>query len=493
VNVRTLRFKFGITNGLLISVFFVLFGYVRYQSFAYIAARSFERGLINQADFFARNIRPTPDGFEYLSDVKKADAMALDTIRPFFVLTDVNGQVIGEEFYGYYIKEMLSAKDLDGILHHQDGFDDAAGYNGRRFRFLNRVLPSESGQKIVLHLGRSVTELDTILDAYMVMYLYSVPLVLIVAVAVGWYLAVHALKPFEEVAKTAEQITSEKLNTQIVNVRKEQEIQRLVQSFNSMVARLSQSFDQMRKFNANVAHELRTPLAILQGENEIALRSAPVPEEMRAILISNLEELGRLTRIVNDILTLAEVEAGTQVLTRRPLDLKSMVSDLADQMQLLAMERNIQIDVQDLPEAMVLADDLWIRRAVLNLLDNAIKYSRDGGKIQVSMTNDGAKVCLSVHDDGIGIAGRDLPHIFDRLFRADPARNRNTGGVGLGLSLVKWVVEAHDGRIMVTSEPDKGAQFQMELPVLTAASRGAADGRSGKTIKASHILENQSL
>ena len=316
----------------------------------------------------------------------------------------------------------------------------------------------------MLHLGRSVAELTAILDAYMVMYLYSVPLVLIVAVAVGWYLAVHALKPFEEVAKTAEQITSEKLNTQIVNVRKEQEIQRLVQSFNSMVARLSQSFDQMRKFNANVAHELRTPLAILQGENEIALRSASVPEEIRAVLISNLEELGRLTRIVNDILTLAEVEAGSQVLTRRPLDLKSLVNDLADQMQLLAMERNIQIDVRDLPEAMVLADDLWIRRAVLNLLDNAIKYSRDGGKIRVSMINDGAKVCLSIHDDGIGIAGRDLPHIFDRLFRADPARNRNTGGVGLGLSLVKWVVEAHDGRIMVTSAPDKGSPVSSGTP-----------------------------
>lgn len=493
MNVRTLRFKFGITNGLLISVFFVLFGYVRYQTFAYLAERNFERSLINQAEFFARNIRPTPDGFEYKTSVKPADAMALDTIRPFFVLTDMNGRVMGKEFYGYYIQQMLKEKDLDGVLRHQSGFNDAEAYDGRHFRFLSRTLPSENGQKIVLHLGRSAAELTAILDAYMELYLYSVPLVLIVAVAVGWYLAVHALKPFEEVANTAEQITSERLNTQIVNVRKEQEIQRLVQSFNSMVARLSRSFDQMRKFNANVAHELRTPLAILQGENEIALRSASVPEEIRAVLISNLEELGRLTRIVNDILTLAEVEAGTQVLTKRPLDLKSMVNDLADQMQFLAMERNMQIEAQDLPEAVVQADDLWIRRAVLNLLDNAIKYSRDGGKIRVSMTNDGAKVSLCIRDDGIGIAEQDLPHIFERLFRADPARNRNTGGVGLGLALVKWVVEAHDGRVMVASAPDQGAQFQIELPVLPAASRAAAENRSGKMMKTSHILENQSL
>jgi len=488
VNVRTLRFKFGITNGLLISAFFVLFGYVRYQTFAYIANRNFERGLINQAEFFARNIRPTPGGFEYLASVKPADAMALDTIRPFFVLTDGNGRVIGAEFYGYYVQKMLSAKDLDGILHQQSGFKDAQLHDGRRFRFLSRPLPAAGGQKLVLHLGRSVAELTAILDAYMQMYLYSVPLVLIVAVAVGWYLAVHALNPFEEVAKTAEQITSERLNTQIINVRKEEEIQRLVQSFNAMVARLSQSFDQMRKFNANVAHELRTPLAILQGENEIALRSPSLPEEIRAVLISNLEELGRLTRIVNDILTLAEVEAGSQVLSKKPLDLSSLVNDLADQMQFLALERNITMEVQDLPETTILADDLWIRRAVLNLLDNAIKYSRDGGRILVSMTNDGAKAGLTVQDDGIGIAGSDLPHIFERLYRADPARNRNTGGVGLGLSLVKWVVETHDGKIMVDSAPDKGAMFQIELPVLSAAARSADETRSGRTQKGSHVV-----
>jgi heavy metal sensor kinase len=480
VNVRTLRFKFGITNGLFISIFFVLFGYVRYQTFAYRAERSFERGLTNQAEFFARNIRPTPDGFEYRTSVKPADAMALDTIRPFFVLTDMEGRVMGEEFYGYYIKQMLSEKDLDDVLHHQSGFSDAEASDGRRFRFLSRILPSENGQKIVLHLGRSLDQLTDILDAYLVIYLYSVPLVLFVAVAVGWFLAVHALKPFEEVAKTAEQITSEKLNTQITNARGEQEVQRLVQSFNSMVARLSQSFQQMRKFNANVAHELRTPLAILQGENEIALRSASVPEEIRAVLISNLEELGRLTRIVNDILTLAEAEAGAQVLIKKPLNLKAVVGDLADQMQMLATERNIQIEVQDLPDALILADDLWIRRAVLNLMDNAIKYSRDGGKIKISLVPAGGRVRLSIHDEGIGIAEQDLPHIFDRLFRTDPARNRSTGGAGLGLALVKWVVEAHDGRVLVASAPDQGADFQIELALLTASSGDPAETSSGR-------------
>jgi heavy metal sensor kinase len=472
VNVRTLRFKLGVTNGLFISIFFVLFGYVRYRTFAYSAERIFERGMQNQAKFFTDNIQGSPDGtFDWKINVAKADVLALDTIRPFFVLTDLNGRVMHPESYGSYIQEMLKEKDLYEVVHHQGGFTDAEAYDGAKFRFINRVITSPNGRTVVLHLGRRLNDLDDLLQEYMRIYIWSIPFVLVVAGGVGWYLAVHALKPFEEVAKTAEEITSEKLNTQIEHARKEQEIQRLVQAFNAMVARLRESFDQMRKFNANVAHELRTPLAILQGENEIALRSKAGPEEIRSVLISNLEELGRLTRIVNDILTLSEAEAGTQVLAKKPIQLKELVDDLADQMQFLAMERNIQIEVQELPEAMVEADDLWMRRAILNLLDNAIKYSRDGGKIYVSMVVVPGKVRVSIRDEGIGIDGRDLPYIFDRLFRADPARSRDTGGSGLGLALVKWVVEAHNGHVHVNSEPDKGADFQVELPLLPTGAR----------------------
>jgi heavy metal sensor kinase len=278
------------------------------------------------------------------------------------------------------------------------------------------------------------------------------------------------------------------LDTQIVVARQEAEVQKLVGSFNSMVGRLALSFEQIRKFNANVAHELRTPLAILQGENEVALRSDSLPEEIRSVLVSNLEELERLTRIVNDLLMLSEAETGGQALERKPVNLRPLIHDLADDMQLLAMERNIQIEVANLPDAVVAADDLWLRRAVLNLLDNAIKYSRDGGKVRVSMTKDSTDAWISIRDEGIGIAKADLPHIFDRFFRADPARNRSSGGTGLGLALVKWVVEAHRGRINVLSEPDRGADFQIALPLQTPEPRGAAEIRAARSAKsAPHV------
>jgi heavy metal sensor kinase len=277
------------------------------------------------------------------------------------------------------------------------------------------------------------------------------------------------LRPFEEITLTAEKITSENLNTQIYTERKEDEIQRLVQAFNAMVKRLDESFRQMRKFNADAAHELRTPLTILQGETEVALRSPGLPEEIGSVLASNLEELDRLARIVNDLLTLSEAEAGIQVLIKEPVDLKGLLDDLVDQMRLLASDRNLRFEVQSIPDLWIDADKLWIRRAIVNLLHNAIKYSRDGGKIEISAGLENSTVRLGIRDYGIGILPRDLPHIFDRLYRADPARSRDSGGVGLGLALVKWIVEAHKGSIRVESVAERGSLFEVFLPAGSSA------------------------
>ncbi len=468
MNSRSLRFKLSLRNGFFISAVFLTLGLVRYQMVAYRAERSFNSDLETQLQALSRNMGATTGGFEWvMSGVVPGSEFALDSIRPYLILTDLQGRVLGVERYGWYVQEVLRRSDFNAILFDRSGFRDAVAIDGRTFRFASRIISSEDGKNsAVIHLGRPLSQHTAVLEEYRLIYIYSLPLILFIAMGVGWYLAGTALKPFEEVADTAEQITSENLNMRIVNDRNEVEIQKLVQAFNSMVARLAQSFDQMRKFNANVAHELRTPLSILQGENEIALRSDSLPEEIHSVIISNLEELGRLTRIVNDMLTLSEVQAGARVLEKKPLDVGHLIADLAEQLQLLAVERNLRIDIEDMPKAVIHADELWIRRAVLNLLDNAIKYSRDGGIIRISMILMDSKVRVSIRDDGMGISQKDLPFIFDSLFRADPARSRNTGGIGLGLTLVKWVVESHYGTIEVVSDPGEGADFRITFPLM---------------------------
>jgi heavy metal sensor kinase len=433
---------------------------------SYRSHQRFDTALVNDSKFFVSRFQFDRNGFTLSTNgLNTGNALAIQELEHYFVVTDLDGNVLRADLHNRFIRDMLYRGELDAILRQHGGFGTAAAEDGSRYRFYSLAIPSGAFlQPAIVHIGRSTELQRGMMREYLLFYLYSVPLILAISVALGWYLAGRALRPFEEITRTAEKINYENLNMQIATTRKEEEIQRLVQSFNAMVRRLDESFRQMRKFNADVAHELRTPLSIIQGETEVALTSPNLPDEIRAVLASNLEELDRLTRIVNDLLTLSEAEAGRQVLTKQPVDVGRLLEDLVDQMRLLAADRNLRMDAQCTPNLWIDADELWIRRAVLNLLDNAIKYSKEEGKIEVQAGREDSFVRLCVRDAGIGICTEDLPHVFDRFYRADPARTRVSGGAGLGLALVKWIVEAHKGTIRVHSEPDKGTAFEIFLP-----------------------------
>ena len=468
MRVRSLRFKLGWNHGLIISIVFLVLGMARYQTVSYRSLRSFDQDLQNDVELFASQFLHTSVGLQWSSEnLGIAEALTVEGFGPFFFVTDGEGRVVAPNQVGRYVREMLAGKLLTSILGQRSGFGQAVAPDGTAFRFFSIPLPTQPGSPLlILHAGRPMDVLQGVLREYLFIFVTSVPVILLVSVGVGWMLARRALQPFEEVAQTAKHITSENLNTRIESSRTEEEVLSLIESFNAMVGRLNHSFQQMRKFNADVAHELRTPLAIMQGENEVALRSGSVPDEARAVFASNLEELERLTRVVNDLLTLSEAEAGNQVILRRPIGLKGLVEDLVEQMQILATERNISIHLGPIPEAVIEGDELWIRRALLNLIDNAIKYSREGGSIEVSAETRDGRVRLEIRDSGIGIAQADIPYIFDRLYRADPARSRTNGGTGLGLALVKWVVDAHEGEIHVKSTPERGSSFELAFPLV---------------------------
>jgi heavy metal sensor kinase len=466
VSLHSLRFKLIWIHAAAIALVVVCIGLIRYQLIRYRSQLRFDETLLSDGQFFVSRFQLDRTGFTWSTDgLSAGDALTLQELEPYFIVTDLQGKIIREDLHNKHIRFMLLRGDMNAVLRQRNGFGKAVAADGSEYRFVSLPMPLGSlPQQAIMHIGRSMEPVKGVLNEYLVLYIYSVPLILAISVAVGWYLTSKALKPFEEITQTAEKITYENLNTQIFTEHTEEEVQRLVQSFNAMVRRLDESFRQMRKFNADAAHELRTPLAILQGETEVALRSPNLPDEVRSLLASNLEELDRLTRMVNEMLILAEAEAGRQVLAKEPVDVKALLEDLVEQMRLLATDRGVRIDMQGMPELWIDADKLWLRRAVINLLDNALKYSKEGGRIEISGGIEGPAVRLQIRDYGIGIAPEDLPHIFDRLYRADPARSRDSGGVGLGLALVKWIIEAHKGSIQVASQPDQGARFEITLP-----------------------------
>jgi len=466
VNFHSLRFRLIWIHSAAIALVVVCIGLIRYQIISYRSQQQFDDALLGDARSFVSRFRYERGSFSLTMDgLSTRNALAMQELEHYFIVTDLRGNVFREDLHNNSVRTMLHRGALNQILRQLSGFGQAVAQDGSAYRFVS--LPMRSGVfpgDAIIHIGRSMEQRKGVLREYLVFYIYSVPMILAISVAAGWFLAARALKPFEEITRTAEKINYENLNTQIYTERKEKEIQRLVQSFNAMVKRLDMSFRQMRKFNADAAHELRTPLAILQTETEVALQSPNLPDEIRAVLASNLEEIDRLGRIVSDLLTLAEAEAGRQVLVKESIDLKALLEDLVDQLRVLASESGVLIRLNCERELRINADKLWIRRAVVNLLENAIKYSSDGGTIEVSAGIGNSAVQLAIRDHGIGILPHDLPHIFDRLYRADPARSRDSGGVGLGLAIVKWIVEAHNGTIRVESEAERGALFEISLP-----------------------------
>jgi len=223
---------------------------------------------------------------------------------------------------------------------------------------------------------------------------------------------------------------------------------------------------------------LRTPLTILRGETEVTLRWAKSPEEFRDMLRSNMEEIDRMERIIESLLTLAKSEVGELTLEMKEFSLSDMVQELYLQSRILGegkgIDVNLALDVDE--EVRIRGDELRLRQMFLNLISNAIKYTPEKGHLEISLAMDGNCARVDISDTGIGIPAEHLPHIFDRFYRVDKARNRMDGGTGLGLAIVKWIAEAHGGGISVTSTVGQGSSFSVQLPIA-----GPEDGKHPRT------------
>jgi len=315
----------------------------------------------------------------------------------------------------------------------------------------------------LVQVGTSLESVQETLRNLLFVIFIAIPLALALASVGGWLWVTQALRPVDEITTMARKISAENLNERLEIKYSKDEIGRLAETFNGMISRLYHSFRQIKQFTADASHELRTPLTVLKGEVEVALRKIRTPEEYQDILISNLEEINRMIKIVEDLLILSRADMGETKLEFQKLDMKKLLNEIHQQAVILASEKAIEVSLDKAEEAYVMGDELRIRQLLLNLIGNGIKYTPEGGRINLSLEKEDGFINISVRDNGIGIPEEDQPYIFDRFYRVDKARSK--GGSGLGLSIAKWIAEAHRGSISVASQLGSGSVFNVKLPL----------------------------
>jgi heavy metal sensor kinase len=282
-------------------------------------------------------------------------------------------------------------------------------------------------------------------------------------VLVGWVVVKRSLMPFEVIRLRAEQISRTNLSERIPEPASQGETRDLVRTFNAMLERLQGAILDLENFTADAAHELRTPLATLRAEIETAIQSSHSTDEHERILESIQSEVARMNRIVVDLFMMAKMDLRQYALQKEPVHLLALLDDARETWQPMASERGIGITVQG-EDAEVLGDPVALRRVFMNLVENAVKYNREGGQVTLALERVNGAVHVRVGDTGIGIPPEHVPKLFKRFYRVDEARSRDRGGAGLGLAICKSFVASHEGKIGVTSTPGQGSTFTVELP-----------------------------
>ncbi len=363
----------------------------------------------------------------------------------------------------------LSRRALEVAYSGHSLFESAQYPKEPPLRLISVPIVYRGSLLYIIQVGTTMDSVEHTLNRLLLVLLVSMPVALAVSLAGGWFMAGRALRPVDAITLAAQRIAEGDLTQRLTAPASADEIGRLTNTFNDMIDRLETSFRQIRQFSSDVSHEMRTPLTVMRGETELALRRPRENEDYKAVMESNLEEIDRMTRIVDELLFLSRADMGEVKMEHLTVPLDWLIEDVQRQASLLGQEQNIQVALISNVPAVVSGDELRLRELFLNLVDNAIKYSRFGGTVEMALTIEQGQARLSVTDHGIGIAEEDWPQIFDRFYRTDNARAHTKKGTGLGLAICSWIAESHHGRIEIQSQVGEGSTFTVWLPLVPTA------------------------
>jgi len=335
----------------------------------------------------------------------------------------------------------------------------------RRIRFSNSTLTPAAGERYLVQVGVALDGRDAAIRRFLTLLIWSLPVGLLSVLAVGRWMAGRALTPLARLASAVRGISVNDLRRRVPVRGADDELDAVANAFNAVMTHLDRAVGEMKQFSGAMAHELRTPLAAVRASMELSLSEGLSPEEHRQAVVSQLEEIDKLTRLLSQLLTLARAEAGELTVAAGPVQLAALCRSVVDSLDPVARAKDVTLTCQCCEEVEIVGDAGWMERLLINLLDNALKFTPPGGVVDVCVTRDGGTATLAVRDSGAGIPPDALPHLFDRFYRVDSARSPSQEGTGLGLSLVRWIVARHRGTIEVTTSLGHGSTFIVRLPV----------------------------
>jgi heavy metal sensor kinase len=465
MNARSIRFRLIMWYaGLLIGAFLV-FSVVLYQVLRGYLESSLSQTLFRRSEQIAVSLLAGIDktGEHYVAD-QIATRYAPENYDRFIRITGPNGDILYASgrtaSFDPSRLSPLAASTVTRDFAHKERLDD-----GNLLLITVKAFQSSDGHRFLIESGGRMAPIETILSHLLLSLLLGVPLLVLVAVGGGFVLVSRALAPMVNIAQSAERITMHNLNERLPLTNTGDELEHLSLALNRVIVRLSTALEQNRRFLADASHELRTPLAALRGEMESVVEQTRALPELSDRAGSALEEVDRLSKIVDALFAISRLDAGEAQQEWARFDLASLAANTTEQMSLMAEDKGVSVGCSTQGDVTVEGDRARIKQVVINLLDNAIKYTPSEGSIKLDVRSIAGKAVIEVTDTGIGIPSSALPHVFERFFRVDKARSRDVGGAGLGLAIVKSICTAHGGQVEVKSAEGRGSCFTVELPL----------------------------
>ena len=417
-----------------------------------------------------------------LDETKEMERVLSREPKETYFLMRFEDEVMARKYYPFFFKildpngkPLYTSRDFGEIGYEPNDVVWVNARNGKetreeiyssrgkiRFRVISTPIYRDGKLTEIIQLGTKLRYVRINLSHFRNNILIALPIILILGTLGGWVLARRSLSPIGYIASKSRNITSENLSERLQLRGSDDEMDDLIRTINEMIARLESSFKRMAEFTADASHELKTPICAMRGEAEVLLSKGRKTEEYQEGLAHFIEEFDHLNQMINDLILLSKFDATQVELKMAPLRLDLLVKDLCNLFQVLAEQKEIELSVGEIEEVTIVGDKMRLQQLFTNLIDNAIKYTSEGS-IRVSVEKYEEVVLVKICDTGIGIPKEEQEKIFKRFYRVDKSRSKETGGVGLGLSIAEWIVHAHQGRIEVDSKLNKGSTFTVYL------------------------------